>query len=48
MGTLPTLLTTTPQPEDALTPQTMATDLPWTIVLWPDTELPLERRPTFW
>jgi hypothetical protein len=43
MGTLPTPLTTTPRPEDASTPQTMATNLPWTIVLWPDTELPFER-----
>jgi hypothetical protein len=48
MGTPPAPLATTPWQEDALIPQTMAMDLPQTIALSPDNELPLERWYTVW
>jgi hypothetical protein len=44
MGTTTAPIATTPWPEDALTPHTMAKALLQTIVLWPDTRLPPERQ----
>jgi hypothetical protein len=47
MGTTPAPLAIAPWSEDALTPQTMVIDSPWTIAPWPDTKLPLERQHSF-